>query len=150
MYEEVCSRSTVRERVARGSKRGRTRNLLSRERRSHAVCGGAGRAAKRREEARDKTGRSSLSRGARTPRDYKEEPLNRGPGPLQGIEVLPSWLNQQRCISTMLTPNPTTTRRGGPSSSITSGRGTRLRRLLGSLPIGFAPHSCNQPTMTLR
>lgn len=41
---------------------------------------------------------------------------------------------------------PPTSTTHGPSSSITSGRGTaRLRPLRGSLPIGFAPHSCNQP-----
>ncbi|EZA47053.1 hypothetical protein X777_16710 [Ooceraea biroi] len=37
----------------------------------------------------------------------------------------------------------------GPSSSITNGRETRLQAFLGSLPIGCAPHLCNQPTMTL-
>ncbi|EFN83384.1 hypothetical protein EAI_02196 [Harpegnathos saltator] len=68
---------------------------------------------KRSEAKRRETKRGDPLSGARTPRDYKEEPLNRGPGPLQGIEVLPSWLNQQRCISTVLTPNPTTTARAG-------------------------------------
>lgn len=101
-------RSIVRERrLARGSKRGRTRRISYLERRSHAVC--AARETKRRGARQNGEILSlSLSYGARTPRDYKEEPLNRGPGPLQGIEVLPSWLNQQRCISTVLTPNPTT------------------------------------------
>jgi len=105
----------------------------------------------RREARGDKTGILSV---ARTPRatitDYKEEPLNRGPGPLQGTEVLLSWLTQRRGVSQRgWPPTPPHAVTHGPSSSITSGRRTRLQALLGSLPIGFAPHSCNQPTMTL-
>lgn len=66
--------------------------------RSHAVW--VVREKERREARGDKTGIFSVARMPRaTITDYKEEPLNRGPGPLQGTEVLPSWLTQRRGVS---------------------------------------------------
>lgn len=54
---------------------------------------------------------SSLLR-LREPCNYKEEPLNRGPGPLRGTEVLPPWLSDlarrppRRCILPRLISTP--------------------------------------------
>jgi len=120
--------------------------------RDHAVWVTRGRERKKRgaERTRREETKQGFSRGADATRDYKEEPLNRGPGPLQGTEVLPSWLTQRRGVSQRgWPPTPPHAVTHGPSSSITSGRGTRLQALLGSLPIGFAPHSYNQLMMTL-
>lgn len=97
-----------------------------------------------REKRSEETKRGDPAILSRVARDYKKEPLNRRPGPLhRAPRSYPRGSpSGPRCISTGLTSNLTT---HGPSSSITSGRGTpRLRSLRGSLPIGFAPHSCNQ------
>lgn len=109
--------------------------------RSHAVWVARDRERKKRgEEKRREETKQGSSRGADAARDYKEEPLNRGPGPLQGTEVLPSWLTQRRGVSRQSwPPTPPHAVTHGPSWSITSGRGTRLQRFSVHFPSAL-PH----------